>query len=300
MSVKRVSDLPSIEGLSANPEALGRFMKSFMEVSYLSAEQGSQVYASRKVKVNELLDNFRNIYYSKTPITGNISVNWNSDDSQPYGTYGEYAAKICEGRIDITVDNGFYVNGALTADTISTKTVSWGNYGSNSVVTKNAVEGRLIELSNDIIAKIEEIKQNVQGGTGKFPFLTFVYSDHEISDPGWVEQGSKIDLNQYKDLSSCLNFEGGILYLKGYPLPTAESGSDSYYNKFVLEDNYLTLPSFTSCFFETRLTKNDDISAYAGKQVFPGLPNIKGAFGQLPSSSTTYAQGAFTRTSNTF
>ena len=75
MSIKRVSELPSIEGVgTGRPD--DRFLRSFMEVSYLSSDAGEQTYASKKVKVQELLDEFRNQYYSKTTISGNVFVNY--------------------------------------------------------------------------------------------------------------------------------------------------------------------------------------------------------------------------------
>ena len=98
MSVKRVSDLPSIENFG-DADSRQRFMKSFMEVSYLSSDVGAQTYASNKIKVSELLEAFRYGYYSQTPITGNISVN--VQDGDALHGWENYAAAIYEGRVDI-------------------------------------------------------------------------------------------------------------------------------------------------------------------------------------------------------
>ena len=74
---------------------------------------------------------------------------------------------------------------------------------------------------------------------------------------------------------------------------------DSYYKGFSFDSstNELTLPSFLSCFFEARNSNSEQL----GKYVAPGVPNLKGWFGQLPSSSTTLTDGKlFKRTKNLY
>ena len=300
MSIKRVSDLPSIEEFN-----LERFKKSFMEVSYLSADQGSQVYASRKVKVQELLDGFRDIYYSKTPISGNVFVNCDLEGDSTGGTgdprYVNYHANVYENRIDVTTVEGLHVDGGLQADSISTlQTGEWEDFGPRSVVPKSIINSQLTALKAYVDEQVAAAK--AAAGVGGFPLLTFVYSDHKITSTSWAPAGTEVQLSQYPELCAALSFDDGHLTLDGESLPEADS---TYYTGFRLAggaqdphaaDAKLVLPTFASCFFELRKNVSE-----AGKYLDPGVPNLSGWFGQLPSSSSTNGDNKlFKRTTNDY
>ena len=172
-----------------------------MEVSYLSADQGgSQTYASRKLKVQELLDGFRDIYYSKTPISGNIYVNCDLDldpsGDTPMGTYINYSASIYENRITVETKEGLTVRGPLNVESAYTESKPWDSYGNNQLVTKESISAQLSALK----AELTDLIQSSLGQDGSLPLLTFVYSDHKIESDSWKEAGDTININNYPDL----------------------------------------------------------------------------------------------------
>lgn len=196
MSIKRISELPSIEGIGkGSPRA--QFLKSFMEVSYLSDDMG-QVYASKKVKVQELLDEFRDQYYSKTPITGDVYVNYDKETATYLDSYSNHEGIVYEGQIDFYTTRGLYVHKSdaaapqpcLVADSISSLQAE--PFDDRDVLPKWKVQSMLESLSSDMMNRIRaEIDE---AAAGKWPLLTFVFSDHVISDAvdSWVSAGSVV------------------------------------------------------------------------------------------------------------
>ena len=310
MSIKRVSDLPSIEGLST-PDSLEKFKRSFMEVSYLSSDAGgSQTYASRKVKVQELLDGFRDLYYSRTPISGNISVNCDTN-SDPNGTvplngYGNYKVAVHVGDMLLHSDKGVLVesldDSGVSAGSFTVTTYKdWAEYGPNQLVRKKALEDKLAQISSEIYDKL--MAQIGQIGAGTFKLLMFVHSDHAIDDECWAQAGEKVDLDQHLALRAALGYGDGYVTLYGKKL--ASCPGDEIFNGFQLlkddENNatgmddarYLQLPTFTSCFIESVTAQPED--SYTAQTVQAGIPNLSGWFGQLPSDKTTRADGKLFR-----
>ena len=133
---------------------------------------------------------------------------------------------IYEGRIDVHTNHGLYVHQeiagsnepCLVADSISSlKTESFND---RDVLPMWKIDSMLQELSANIMAQAK--REIDRAAAGKWPLLTFVFTEHDIADDAWQKAGETVSLADYPSLSAAIEFEAGsIPKLNGRPLSQA-------------------------------------------------------------------------------
>lgn len=287
MSIRRVSDLPSLNDVSSDSGSLSR---SFLEVSYLSTDNPDpQRYVSVKIPLQELGKVFQGEVLDGD-LSGNLTVNGqNSQNSFSCKMYFDNMTVVTRSPAkfsDISC-NGLSCRKIDCGDVISCDEI----YTRNETVLSDASPqfvpniGQLeIMVSAEVARQIEQQTGGTggQSGTPVVPYLTFVYSDHEINDTRWLRAGSQVDLSKYTSLSSWL-FSPELNNVSR--IPVDQENSDYFY---VIDSTSSTI-TLPSCTTYIRATMSDDSCTHLSSSV----PQISGEFGQLPSSSATRATGSF-------
>lgn len=263
MSIKRVSELPSIEKDTQdwNEEKLSG---SYMELSYYNPSKDSlgddtKKYNSKKIKFSDIIDTIQKFYNTNVNVSGNFYVN--KDD--PYASY-ETVINTING---ITFNSGagttkFIGNAKINMLSVENKPVN-----DQDAVNLKYLNEKLQELSSYINSKIGSIKSFAP------PFLSFVLMDRlmtesELSD-GWSIGGSGVDLLYYPELCAYVNEHSDIIKWK----EDATLSNDTwYYEKVENGENIISvkLPSSNNFIQFTTNTLS------SGSYVEQTLPNLSG------------------------
>lgn len=276
MSVRRVSDLPSVE----NPES-ERLRKSFLEVSYLrddSSETG-QKYVSNKFSVGEFVEQAALMGWVSPSVSGDVNINTGSTPGNTYKCnlnfgYGVNVSANISCLSGMSVAQDISCNAIWTTNDKPYSEISCGENCSSGDYSRFVLN--FLQVSAFVQEQIRLAKSEMSAKVNPIPFLTMIYSDHPIADSNWLSGGSTLDLTAYPLLSAAL---------PGISASLPRNSNSPYH--YVINDNRLTLPS---CDRYVRCV-SDPLSV--GTVLSSSAPNISGVFGQLPSSSQTQATGAF-------
>lgn len=105
------------------------------------------------------------------------------------------------------------------------------------------------------------------------PLLTFIYSDHIITDDEWVEQGSVVNLDDYDKLN-----EYYVANRNLFRETHTTSDYDTWYYTYNTSDNTLTLPK-TNYYFKAEMNESNLTPAAPDRMYMDdGLPNLSGTF----------------------
>lgn len=178
MSIKRVSDLPSIEDNERQPidKFFERLGNSFIELSFLSTE-APQTYSSRKWKYGEMMDALKDMLRFNLALSGNFSVNDGVD------AYPNYNITLSAGHIRLGSTNPVEIQPGIRSrkgefDELSAyKDLSATQHSPYDAVNCGY-------LSAYVAQEIDKLRQELLSRRQtSVPFLSFIFSDHVIDDP---------------------------------------------------------------------------------------------------------------------
>lgn len=254
MSIRRVSDLPSIE---QDEFKLSNINDSFLELSYLSAiEDEKYKYASRKIKFRELISAVHNLNNYNVDLCGNIYINKDVSEDNQY-KFGVYSNNI---EFDAINPINFGESGKIY---------------SLSVINDPIEEQEAVNLKT-LTKKLQDLKDYIDNKlsqqNGSIPLLSFVQTDHEVNNDSWVMQGEYILLSERPLLN---NYWGEISSsIKTEP----DTEDDTWF--YHINGDQIILPHTNGYLKFT----NNIISA--GHYIPQSLPNIKG--GVISKKSNSY------------